>query len=64
MFQVNAKKIRALLFSQKMNISELAKKANLQNASVSRLITDGATANARRLAKLPTRLGLTAKIFC
>lgn len=52
MFKVNAKKIRALMFAQKINISELASKAKLQNASISRLMTDGATANAQTIGKL------------
>lgn len=52
MFKVNAKKIRALMFAQKVNISELANKAKLQNSSVSRLMTDGATANAQTIGKL------------
>ena len=56
MFEVNAKKIRALMFAQKVNISELASKAKLQNASVSRLMTDGATANAQTIGKLADAL--------
>ena len=52
MFKVNAKKIRSLMFSQKINISTLAEKAELQKSSVSRLITDGATANAQTIGKL------------
>ena len=52
MFKVNAKKIRALMFAQKVNISELANKAKLQNSSVSKLIADGATANAKTIGKL------------
>ena len=56
MFNINAKKIRALMFSQQLNISELAKKSNLQNASISRLMTDGATANAATIGKLAAAL--------
>lgn len=56
MFKVNAKKIRALMFAQKINISELASKAKLQNSSVSRLMTDGATANAQTIGKLAAAL--------
>lgn len=57
MFKVNAKKIRGLMFSQQLNISELAAKANLKNASVSRLMTDGATANAATIGKISAALG-------
>ena len=56
MFKVNAKKIRSLMFSQKINISTLAEKAELQKSSVSRLITDGATANAQTIGKLSDAL--------
>lgn len=57
MFKVNAKKIRGLMFSQQLNISELAAKANLKNATVSRLMTDGATANAATIGKISAALG-------
>ena len=57
MFKVDAKKIRSLMFAQKINISELATKAKLQNASVSRLMTDGATANAATIGKISAALG-------
>ena len=57
MSNINAKKIRALMFSQQLNISELAKKSNLQNASISRLMTDGATANAATIGKISAALG-------
>lgn len=56
MFRVDAKKIRGLMFSQKINISELAQKAKLQMSSVSRLMTDGATATAKTVGKIADAL--------
>lgn len=44
------------MFAQKLNISALAEKAELQKSSVSRLITDGATANAQTIGKLSNAL--------
>ena len=56
MFRVDAKKSRGLMFSQKINISELAQKAKLQMSSVSRLMTDGATATAKTVGKIADAL--------
>ena len=56
MFSVDAKKIRELMFSQQLTIAALAKKANLQNSSVSRLMTDGSFANAMTIGKLAAAL--------
>ena len=56
MFKVDAKKIRSLMFAQKINISELATKAKLQAGSVSRLMTDGATATAKTIGKIADAL--------
>ena len=56
MFKVDSRKIRSLMFAQKLNISALAEKAELQKSSVSRLITDGATANAQTIGKLSDAL--------
>ena len=44
------------MFSQKINISELAAKAKLQAVSVSRLMTDGATATAKTVGKIADAL--------
>ena len=58
MFNVNAKKIRSLMFAQQITNSKLARKANLQNASISRLTRDGATANAATIGKIAAALGI------
>lgn len=58
MFKVDAKKIRGLMFAQKINISELAQKAKLQMVSVSRLMTDGATATTKTIGKLSAALNV------
>ena len=56
MFSIDSQKLRELMFERKVNISGLATKANLQPATVARLIKNGAVANAETIGKLADAL--------
>lgn len=56
MFQLDAVKLRALLFEKKISASKLAGNANLTAKTVAKLIQDGAKANAKTIGKLADAL--------
>lgn len=61
MFQVDAAKIRALLFERGLTLKEFAQMAGVNGSTVRKATTDGETLNAKSLSALAKFFGINGE---
>lgn len=62
MFTVDASKIRAMMFEQNISgVYELARKAQVNNATAAKVVKDGATVKVKTIAALAKLFGVNGE---